>query len=327
MLKIFDGDATKVIQIKNFSLGNQQEPPKLIFTKGNSTINYDLLSHGEKQVIILILNFVVRKEYYKNCIVFIDEMDCHLNTKLQYNLLKVIVEDWVPDDSQLWTASHSLGFIDYANKENLASIIDFDNFNFDQPQILEPTIKNVRDVYNIAVPKEVLPKIFEYYTIVFAENKNSTDLNGIALENDEQKKFLFLPTNNSSTLFSLIKSQETKYLGLRDRDFLKKNEVEAIQKEYPPFKILKYYCFENYLYHPNNIEELNLECFNKQDYIQDIINQKNKNLSYTISDIKTARMHYSELKDDMLTNQNKEQDIFSNKEKGNIDEIISDLEE
>ena len=56
-----------------------------------------------------------------------DELDLHLNTQLQYNLLKEITENWIPENCQLWTASHSLGFIDYANGSEMAAIIDFDD--------------------------------------------------------------------------------------------------------------------------------------------------------------------------------------------------------
>ena len=96
----------------------------MVFKKGNFKINYDLLSHGEKQVIILLLNFIVRKEQYKDAIIYIDEMDCHLNTSLLSRLLSEIVNTWIPEDAQLWTASHALGFIDFAGSSENASIID-----------------------------------------------------------------------------------------------------------------------------------------------------------------------------------------------------------
>jgi len=57
------------------------------------------LSHGGKQVIILLLNFIVQTEYYKDSIIFIDEMDCHLNTALQSTLLEEIVSRWIPENA------------------------------------------------------------------------------------------------------------------------------------------------------------------------------------------------------------------------------------
>jgi hypothetical protein len=80
-------------------------------------------------------------------------MDCHLNTSLQETLLKEIVEKWIPDSSQLWTASHALGFIDYARKTDNAVILDFDSLNFDVPQTIVPQSKEVLDVYDLAILK------------------------------------------------------------------------------------------------------------------------------------------------------------------------------
>jgi AAA15 family ATPase/GTPase len=153
LLNIFGGNETTTIQIAEYQNANAQTNPKLIFKKGNSKINYDLLSHGEKQIVILLLNFIVRKEQYKDAIIYIDEMDCHLNTSLQSRLLEEIVNTWIPDDAQLWTASHALGFIDFARNADNASIIDLDLLDFDVPQVITPEPKEKLEVYNIAVPK------------------------------------------------------------------------------------------------------------------------------------------------------------------------------
>lgn len=143
---IFNNDEKTQIKISQFQNPTNNTTAQLIFSKGESKINYDLLSHGEKQVIILLLNFLVRKKYYDNSIIFIDEMDCHLNTSLQQRLIEEIVTRWIPDNSQLWTASHALGFIDYAKKSNEASIIDLDLLNFDVSQEIYPQSKDKLEV-------------------------------------------------------------------------------------------------------------------------------------------------------------------------------------
>lgn len=108
----------------------------ILFKKGNSEIHYNYLGNGEKEVFNILINLLSRKHLYQDTIYYFDEIDLHLNTRCQYNLLKEIVENWLPDGCQLWTASHSLGFIDYANDCNQAAIIDFDHLDFDKPQIL-----------------------------------------------------------------------------------------------------------------------------------------------------------------------------------------------
>lgn len=124
------------------------------FRKGQSVIHYDYLSAGEKEVFNLLINLLSRKAMYQNTIYYFDEIDLHLNTKLQFNTLKEITDHWIPENSQLWTATHSLGFIEYAKQCEYASIIDFNSFDFDTAQILTPEPKESSDIYDIAVGKE-----------------------------------------------------------------------------------------------------------------------------------------------------------------------------
>src|SRR5436309_10412267 len=72
LLNIFGGTNETTIQIAEYQNATSFSAGKLIFRKGNSKINYDLLSHGEKQVVILLINFIVRKQYYDDAIIFID---------------------------------------------------------------------------------------------------------------------------------------------------------------------------------------------------------------------------------------------------------------
>ena len=292
LLKIFGGDETTTIQIAEFEDASPNSTAKLIFKKGESKINYDLLSHGEKQVIILLINFIVRQEYYKSAIIFIDEMDCHLNTTLQSSLLDEIVTRWIPDNAQLWTASHALGFIDYARNSDTASILDFDLLNFDTKKELFPLSKDKLDVYEIAIPKSTITSILKGYKLVIVENKNDEHFNA-ALGHDG---YLFLPANNNREVFLTVKGDKDK-LGLRDRDYLRADEIERIKAQLPNLKILLLSTFENYIYHPDNIAELNLPGFNTDEYVVEITNQKNEKLIDVVSEIGTSRSHYIEFKD------------------------------
>ncbi len=295
LLKIFGDNKNTTIQIAKFSGATPREPAKLIFKKGLSEINYELLSHGEKQVIILLINFIVRQEFYKNSIIFIDEMDCHLNTSLQYSLIEEIVTKWIPNDSQLWTASHALGFIDYARKSNDASIIDFNLLNFDYPQELRPISKNELDIYEIAVPKEIIKDVLKDYKLVFVENKNDEFFN-LAFLGADKNKFIFLGVNNSTEVF-LSTKQDISKLGIRDRDYFRDDEINLIKSKLPNLKILNLYTFENYIYHPDNIFELGLSNFSRDDYKAEICRQKNTKLTEILLEIGESRQHYQELKE------------------------------
>jgi len=233
LLNIFGGDKNTTIQIASYSNAKNNEPAKLIFTKGASEINYELLSHGEKQVVILLINFIVREDLYKNSVIFIDEMDCHLNTALQYSLLEEISSRWIPENSQLWTASHALGFIDYANKSESASIIDFDLLNFDQKQELNPLEKNNGlDVYKISVPKDLMSQILVGKELILCENQNDKFYSLIGL-----KDKIFSGVRDSRDLFLKVKN-DTNIKGLRDRDWISDEEIRKIEKKYQNYKII-----------------------------------------------------------------------------------------
>ncbi len=277
------------------------KPPEIKFKKGISEIHYDLLSSGEKEIFNILLNLFSRTEIYQDTIYFIDELDLHLNTNLQYTLLKEIIENWIPENCQLWTASHSFGFIEYARDSKQAIILDFDERNFDIPQIIYPSIKNKLDIFEIAIPKETIFKLFANKKIILCENLNDKFFNLLNI-----KDTVFVGVKNSRDLFLSIK-KDKKYFGLRDRDFLTDNEKSKIEKKYPNYIILDFYCFENYLYHPDNIESLNLHNFNKQEYINEIRRQKNEKYDEILLNLKLSRNTYEELKDEKI----KDKDITS----------------
>jgi AAA15 family ATPase/GTPase len=292
LINIFGGDGTTTIQIAEYQNATSQTSGKLIFRKGTSKINYDLLSHGEKQVVILLLNFIVRKEQYKDALIYIDEMDCHLNTALQSKLLDEIVNTWIPDTAQLWTATHALGFIDFARHAKNAAIVDLNLLNFDIPQTILPQPKNSLEVYDIAVPKDTIRNILKGYKLVTVENQNDQYYNSALGE----KGFLFLPASNNREVFMTVKG-DAKMMGLRDRDYLKAAEIDVIRKKFPNLKILHYYTFENYIYHPDNIQELEWDGFSRADYISDIIRQKHQRLISIVDEIGTSRQTYVEFKE------------------------------
>ena len=259
------------------------------FKKGTARFHYDLLSSGEKEVINILLNLFVRRDNYQDTIYFIDELDLHLNTRLQYNLLKEITKHWIPDNCQLWTASHSYGFIDYAREADHAAIIDFDSFDFDVKQVLLPEPKDSLDVFDVAIPKESIFKLFDNKQIVLCENQNDEFYNLLGL-----KDKLFVGVKNKNDVFLYVK-RDPRYHGLIDRDFLTDKEVEKAQRKYTGLRILRYYCFENYLYHPDNLSSLTPD-FDRAVYVRQIINQKNARKLKLISKIAKTRDSYAMLR-------------------------------
>ncbi|MFZ4740401.1 MAG: COR domain-containing protein [Bacteroidales bacterium] len=146
--------------------------------------------------------------------------------------------------------------------------------------------------------------------IIICENQNAQLLTSLNLNN-----VLFYPERDSQSVFIKVRTKVDMF-GLRDRDYLVDIEIEKLKKKYSNYFILDYYCFENYLFHPDNIEELNLSDFNKKEYISDIIKQKNEKKNQIISNYKLARKNYQEFK---IESEN----IF---DKQNEDKIINYIE-
>jgi hypothetical protein len=289
--RVFGGSLLTTIQIKNFENADSGRTIRLYFDKGESTIPFELLSHGEKQIVILLMGFAVRREQMENSIVFIDEMDLHLNTALQKTVLQEIVEYWIPDSSQLWTASHALGFIEYAQESEQAALIDLDALDFDFPQVITPAQKSRLDLVEIAVPRESLTRLFANRTIIVCEGKDHAFYNAAC---DDATR-LFIPPGGSDNAQSVLAMARANpgYLALRDRDFLMENEIAAIRAELPNYRVLPYYSIENLLYHPENIASLEIPGFDPDEWISEIKNWKN---AHPLREIKFERGKIQELR-------------------------------
>ncbi|HTB52668.1 MAG TPA: COR domain-containing protein [Ferruginibacter sp.] len=151
--------------------------------------------------------------------------------------------------------------------------------------------------------------------MIVCENKNADLLNLLKLED-----IMFFPEKDSTSVFMQVKTRP-QIFGLRDRDFLMDSEIEKIKRKYPNYYILDYYCFENYLYHPDNIDELKLEGYNKDEYIKEIVRQKNNVKNEIISNLKKSRDSYQEFKIELenLRNKADENTLFTYLESNDIE--------
>ena len=208
---IFWNDTTLSIQIEKFTPSNRNTPAQLYFRKGWSVVSYNLLSHWEKQIIILLLNFAVRKDLMPDYIYYIDEMDVHLNTALQYSVLEEIIQNRLPTGSQLWTATHALWFIEFAKNNDHSCIIDFDHFDFDEIRSLSPINKNdpEKTYYNIALTPWIIDLFIKTDTtsVIFSEWNNKTLLQKAFSLYDIREKIDFQNgsgKNQLKTLFDVL---------------------------------------------------------------------------------------------------------------------------
>lgn len=147
------------------------------------------------------------------------------------------------------------------------------------------------------------------------ENKNASILTSLGLKN-----VLFYPERDSGSVYMQMKTRP-QLCGLRDRDFLLDIEIDRLKKLYPNYFILEYYCFENYLFHPENIDSLKLEGFLKTEYIDEIRGQKNKNKNIIISNYKKSRDSYQEFRIELekVRSKDKEDEVILNIESDEVE--------
>lgn len=115
------------------NLGNiDADKGTLYFKKSDSSVvfGYNVLSAGEKEVIDILLDLYIRKDSYTDSVYIFDEPELHLNTAIQRALL-LEINKMVPDNCQIWIATHSIGFLRALQDElkNDCYIIEFSGDN------------------------------------------------------------------------------------------------------------------------------------------------------------------------------------------------------
>lgn len=125
------------------SIGDPLKNGSFYFEKGSSKdFHYKNLSGGEKSVFDLILDLIIKSSYYPSAIICIDEPETHMHTRLQSKLFEEIYR-LVPNESQLWINTHSLGMLKKAREidklnPNSITFLNFANIDFDKPTVIMP---------------------------------------------------------------------------------------------------------------------------------------------------------------------------------------------
>ena len=205
-------------------------------------------------------------------------------------MLEEIVERWIPETSQLWTASHSLGFIRYASQSDSAVIFDFDAFDFDVPQVLTPVPDESSEVLQVAVPKEYLAALFTGKRLIYCEGNDVAYFNSIGL-----KDTIFANGGNKFQIFA--RARDAKTHALMDRDYLTAEEVRESQARLGTLHILPLYSIENFLFHPDNLAEVLGEGFDRNAYVAAVCAEKNRVFDDLNFGIAKARDGYPQARD------------------------------
>ena len=148
-----------------------------LFEKGASRdYRYKNLSGGEKAAFDLLLDFIIKTETFNDTVFCVDEPELHMHTKLQSRLLDELYRQ-LPDNCQLWIATHSIGMTRRAMeiyKDNPSEVVflDFEDRNFDTNVIITPAIVDRqfwKRVFTVAL--DDLAELIAPSQVVFCEGR------------------------------------------------------------------------------------------------------------------------------------------------------------
>ena len=290
------------------------------FRKGNVVdFPYANLSAGEKEVVDIIVDLIVKSEEYNETVICIDEPELHLNTAIQRKLL-IELEKLVPDTCQLWVATHSIGFLRALQEElkDKSQIIDFSSGNyFSGTQVIRPMTSNrgnwqrifssaLEDLTGLVSPRRIvycegrdLPTSLatergvdaRVFNEIFSNQHNDTLFisSGGNTELDQRSEIaLRILTKVFSGIEILILKDRDMASG---RDTTERDRQVYLQNNPSNHRVLRRWELENYLYDKDvlkNYCEKNSLTFVEKSYnevVTDIVNQDVKSLTARIKSI------------------------------------------
>lgn len=302
------------LKLKIDNLGNIEAGKGTFFFKKEDTANtfeYNVLSSGEKEVIDILLDLYLRKDEYTDSIYIIDEPELHLNTAIQRKLL-IEINKMVPENCQIWVATHSIGFLRALQDElnEVSQIIEFkeDNKWASRAYTLTPMVKSRNNWRNLfATALDDLTGLVSPKCIVYCEGRAEPTRTGgergfdaavfNSIFGEKYPDTLFISSGGNTELdqrseiaISILSKvfSDVEILVLKDRDMASgKDTTEADRQLYlsnnpKNHRVLNRFEIENYLYDKEVLKkycEINGKTFDEVAYdafVTDIVNQQIK---------------------------------------------------
>ena len=288
------------------SLGNPMTDGTFRFSKGTShRFPFKNLSGGEKSVFDLILDLAVARHSYDDTVFCIDEPESHMNARLQADLLSVLY-DLIPENCQLMLATHSIGMmrrardIEAAHPGNVV-FLDFGDRDFDQPQVIKPTIPDRafwQRAYEVAL--DDLAALVAPGRVVICEGEPKNSNSGKSYSHDARcyerifetafPETQFIPGGNASEVardrrgiaYVLgVLTQGSEVIRLIDRDSLSPEEISELRKN--GVRVLSRRNLESYLFHDEVLRALALSV-GKAEKADELIAEKKRILEERTGD-------------------------------------------
>ena len=290
------------------SLGHPTDGDLFEFDKGTSErFTYQNLASGEKAALDLLLDVIVTKTEDDEMIICIDEPEAHIHTKLQGRLLEELYK-LIPETSQLWIATHSIGMVRKAQdlwREEPDKIVFLDfgknkdskDRDFDGQEKIEPAEPNPNfwaQTYEVALGD--LAELIAPQRIVLCEGKAQDPAKGFdaacynQIFGSRYPETRFISIGNDKEveraethLIPVIQAIAigTEILRLRDGDDANPQEIEEDAKK--GIRTLSRRNIEGYLLDDEVLTELcNRE--GKPDKIQDLRDAKHAALQKSVNE-------------------------------------------
>ena len=267
------------------SLDDSEGQSTFYFEKGEAKrYNYVNLSGGEKAAFDLLLDFIVRKESYSNAVMCIDESEVHMGLGAQSRLLEILYE-LIPEKSQLWLGTHSIGIL-RASKRILEAnpgkvvFLDFSGQDFDQKVRMEPITNPDRTLWETLYDSalEDLSGLIAPEKIVVCESTPGAGFdarcyNKIFTKNHPDA--LFVSAGGKPELYKIIPIlqtviQKAEIFTVRDRDeLLDEKRNELIEKG---IRVLTRRSIEDYIIDSEVLEKFAGDYDLDDSQLQDLIN-------------------------------------------------------
>ena len=270
--------------------GGVEEAGAFRFSKGTaSDFHYKNLSGGEKATFDLLLDIFVKREEYTDAIYCVDEPEAHIAPALQGPLLRAML-NLVPDESQLWIATHSIGFVRQAyeqmKREGNVVFLYFGEDDLDEKVVIRPRKPNRlfwRRTYTVAL--EDLADLIAPQNIIICEGNTAYADKGFDAEcynglfSDTHADTLFVSYGSSSEveksheLMTVLRAVAKGITVWRviDRDDMDPEErTERIEEG---VRVLRRRELENYLYDPEVLRTF-LRRNGRQNLASDILTKR-----------------------------------------------------
>jgi len=284
---------------------------QLFFRKGNSVnFPYANLSSGEKEVVDIIIDLIIKTKEYDETVICIDEPELHLNTAIQRKLI-VEIERLIPENCQLWVATHSIGFLRALQEElkDKSLIIDFsekDYFTGTQVVVpMVPTRANWQRIFSTAL--EDLTGLLSPNRIIYCEGRDMPSADGgergfdanvfNSVFSEKHNDTLFISSGGNTeldqrsgialTILTKVFS-EVEILVLKDRDISSgmlttfEDRERYLENNPVNHRVLERWEIENYLFDKEvltkycEVENLEFDEAAYDAFIRDVINQNIK---------------------------------------------------